>query len=147
MTVMKLRTAPINGNFNNLVDDFFASFLSIINNGLERSGKSNLPANISETATGYTIEMLVPGFDKEAFKIEVDGNLLTVSAETKETEQTAEVKAIRKEWNQASVKRSFTLDESIDAEKIDAKFNNGVLTLSLPKKPEVKPAVKQITVQ
>jgi HSP20 family protein len=93
------------------------------------------------------LEVIAPGFQKEDFKVNLDNNTLTISAEKKEETENKNEKFIRKEFKQQSFKRSFTIDENIDAESISAKYVNGVLTLNLAKKQEVKPSVKEISIQ
>jgi HSP20 family protein len=93
------------------------------------------------------LEVVAPGFQKEDFKINLDNNTLTISAEKKEETENQNEKFIRKEYKQQSFKRSFTIDENVDAENISAKYVNGVLTLNLAKKQEVKPSVKEISIQ
>ena len=93
------------------------------------------------------LEVIAPGFQKEDFKINLDNNTLTISAEKKEEKENQNEKFIRKEYKQQSFKRSFTIDENIDAENISAKYVNGVLTLNLAKKQEVKPQIKEISIQ
>ncbi len=73
--------------------------------------------------------------------------MLTISAEKKNEVKDENEKQIRSEYSYRSFNRSFTLDEKIDAEKIEAKYLNGVLTLNLPKKAEVKASAKEISIQ
>ena len=104
------------------------------------------PVNISETKDAYELELNVPGRNKEDFKITVDKNILTVSFDKKEENKDESKKQIKSEFSLQSFKRSFTLDEKIIAENIAAKYENGLLVLSLPKKEEVKAEAKQISV-
>jgi HSP20 family protein len=104
------------------------------------------PVNISETKDVYELEFNVPGRNKEDFKITVDKNILTVSFDKKEETKDENKKQIKKEFSLQPFKRSFTLDEKILAENIAAKYENGLLVLSLPKKEEVKVEAKQISV-
>lgn len=146
MTLVKFKQRPVNGDFNNLMDDFFAPFSSILGNDVATSTRHPfIPVNITEAEGGYTLEVVAPGLEKEDFKISLDKNLLTIAAEKKEGESNG--KSIRKEYRFQSFSRSFTLDEKIDAEGIGAKYVNGVLTLNLPRKAEVKEATKQINIQ
>ena len=104
------------------------------------------PVNISETKDQYELEFNVPGRNKEDFKITVDKNILTVSFDKKEESKDENKKQIKKEFSLQPFKRSFTLDEKTVSENIAAKYENGLLVLSLPKKEEVKVEAKQISV-
>ena len=105
------------------------------------------PVNIHETPEAYHLELSAPGRNKEDFKLSVDNGQLTISFEKKEETKTEEYKTIRKEFSFKSFKRSFNLDDRIDANGIQAKYENGVLKLLLPKKEQVKESTKQISVQ
>ena len=148
MTLVKLNSRPLQKSFNNLMDDFFATVPSIFRDDfVTPSFRSFTPVNIKETENDYVLEVVAPGFQKEDFKINLDNNTLTISAEKKEETENQDEKFIRKEYKQQSFSRSFTIDENIDAENISAKYVNGVLTLNLAKKQEVKPQVKEISIQ
>lgn len=148
MTLVKFKHRPVNGDFNNLMDDFFSPFSSLLGNDVATSNRKPFtPVNIWESETGYTLEVVAPGLEKEDFKISLDKNLLTISAEKKQQEGEKTMKQIRNEYQYQSFSRSFTIDEKIDGEAISAKYVNGVLTLNLPHKAEVKEATKQISIQ
>jgi HSP20 family protein len=91
--------------------------------------------------------VVAPAYDKADFRVNLEEDILTVSAEKKEETKSENEKEIRREYSYRSFKRSFTVDEGIDAAGIDAKYVNGILTLNLPKKEEVKTASKQISIQ
>jgi HSP20 family protein len=152
MTLVKFNR-PANRGFNNLVDDFFNEFPTLFNEGFNKSAWNGfVPVNVKESNGAYLLEVVAPGFEKNDFKVNVDANILTVSVEKKIEDKnepgTGEPeRQVRNEYHYRSFKRSFTLDEKIDASKIDAKYVNGVLTLNLPKKAEVKEAAKEITIQ
>jgi HSP20 family protein len=147
MTVLKTLSRPQQKSFNNLIDDLFYGFPSLIQEGSINNIRQSVPVNITESETGYQLEVIAPGFGKEEVKIDLDKNLLTVSAERKAEEGKGNVKSIRKEYEYKTFKRTFTVNENIDADKISASYSNGVLIVELPKKVEVKEPVKQITVQ
>lgn len=148
MTLVKINNRPAQKSFNKLVDDFFYGTPSIImNEALSQSVKSNVPVNIFETEQSFELHVIAPGFDKDAFKISLDKNLLSIAAEYKDKKEEQKEKQIRKEFRYQSFTRMFTLNETIDAEKIEAKYENGVLQVHLPKKAEVKEPVKQITIK
>ena len=146
MTQVRLNNFPAGRSFNNLVDDFFATVPSILRDELVPS-KQNVPVNIKETETDYQLEVVAPGFEKENFKISLENKLLTIEGEKKTEEENKNEKIVRREFRNQSFKRSFTVDENIDKENISAKYVNGVLSLNLPKKGEVKPSTKQISIQ
>ena len=148
MTLVKLNSKPVQKSFNNFMDDFFATVPSILRDDfITPNFRSFTPVNVKETENEYVLDVVAPGFQKEDFKINLDNNTLTISAEKKEEAESKDEKYIRKEYNHQSFKRSFTIDETIDAENIAAKYVNGVLTLNLAKKQEVKPSIKEISIQ
>ncbi len=129
-----------------IFDDLFAP----VNYWLEDFEKASgflPPVNIRETDDAYQLEVIAPGMDKADFKIKTEGELLTISAEKKEEKKEEKDKSIRTEYSYRSFNRSFTLNEDIDPENVQAKYNDGVLHLTLAKKEEkiVKP--KEITVE
>lgn len=99
-----------------------------------------IPAvNIKETTNGITLMLAAPGFKKEDFKISLDHNHLTISSEQKaENVETEEGKYTRREYSYSSFSRTFTLPNTIDADKIDASYVNGELVVTLPKKRRAK---------
>ena len=111
---------------------------------------SMVPAvNIKEEDNAFLLELAVPGRSKEDFKIEVNKNVLTVSSELKEEneEHDEEGKYTRREFRFSSFNRSFTLPETVDGEHIEARYDNGLLYLSIPKKEEaVDPGPKMIAI-
>jgi HSP20 family protein len=147
MTLVNFRNRPVEKNFNNVLDTFWAGFPSVFRDDFGASNfKQFAPVNVKEVENGYQLEVVAPGLEKEDFKISLDKNLLTISAETKNEAEAKAEKHLRREYQFQSFKRSFTVDENIDTENIDAKYVNGVLVLNLPKKAEVKPATKQISI-
>ena len=148
MTNVKFNSKPFTGTFNNLVDDLFAELPVLFKNdfnNVERKGF--VPVNVKETEKGYLLEVVAPGFEKGDFKVNLNQNLLTISAEKKEELKEEKEKQIRREYSYRSFKRSFTLDEKIDATNIEASYVNGVLTLNLPKKEEVKASATEIVIK
>lgn len=146
MTHTRFNRKPFDKSFNNLVDDLFSEIPVILkNNGNFQSGNS-VPANITETQKEYLLELVAPGFEKTDFKINLEQDILTISAEKKVEEKNDTVTQVRREFQYRSFKRSFTLDEKIDALGINAKYVNGVLTLSLPKKEIIKQSAQEIII-
>jgi HSP20 family protein len=142
MTQLKFINRPV-AKFDNFFSDFFSPAVWANPSG----DFTGIPAaNVHETASAYFLELNVPGRNKEDFKVNVDRDLLTVSYEKKDENTSEDNKTIRREFSFNSFKRSFTLDEKIDVANIQAKYENGILKLELPKKPEVQQQPKQITI-
>jgi HSP20 family protein len=129
---------------SHFVDEFFQDLPASWN---RETGFGFPPVNIHETAEAFHLELSAPGRNKEDFKLSVDNGFLTVSFEKKEESKTEDYKTVRKEFSFKSFKRSFNLDDRIDTNAIQAKYENGVLKLYLPKKEQVKENTKQINVQ
>ena len=146
-----LTTMPRNGNdvstrretsslpsFSSWVDNLFESgmgtgFLSNFNTGM------TLPAvNIKENANEFYLEIAVPGMKKSDFNIDVDNKILSISSETKEEKEQKEENYTRREFGYSSFKRTFTLPDTIETDKISAQYKEGILTVHLPKKEEAK---------
>ena len=110
---------------------------------------SHLPAvNISETDKSYHVEVVAPGFKKEDFKVKVDDDILTISAETK-TESTEEGKNkeyTRREYSSSSFSRSFQLPDNVKDDSITASYQDGILKLEMPKTAQQQKTTKEITV-
>ena len=148
MTNVKFNRKPFEGTFNNLVNDLFSEvpvFLQKEFNQPERKGF--VPVNVKETDKAYQLDVVAPGFEKADFKINLDQNILTVAVEKTNEVKDETHKQIRNEYHYRSFKRSFTLDEKIDATNIEASYINGVLTLNLPKKEVVKASATEIVVK
>lgn len=95
----------------------------------------NLPAaNVVELADRFKISLAAPRLTKEDFTIDVDRHMLTVSSEKEEKNESEDENYTRKEYNYSSFSRSFNLPEDVQADKISARYINGVLELDLPKK-------------
>ena len=121
-----------------IFEDFFKPWNEIMGfNGWGRS--MNIPAvNIADTKDAYELSLAVPGLKKSDFQIDVEGNMITISSEKEESKEEKESKYTRKEYSYSSFSRSFTLPETVNREKIDAVYEDGVLKVMLPKKEEVK---------
>ena len=109
--------------FGNLMDDFFPT-----------TNAYYPPVNIHENEKGFSIELKVPGIKKEEVSIQMEKGLLTISFQSKENKEPKVEKLIKKEFSVKSFKRTFSLDEKINIEAIDAVMEHGILTLSLPLK-------------
>ena len=136
---------PVRNSIDSVVDDFLNTIPNIWNDGY--NGINLAPVNINEAADGFHLEVSVPGINKEDLKVNVDKGLLTISYDKKEETKQEEYKTVRREFSHRSFKRSFTVAEQVDADNIQAKYENGILKLFLPKKEQVKNTPKQVVVQ
>lgn len=141
MSLVK-RNRPMFNSFPMLFDDFFNQDLFNWNNSNFSDTNTTIPAvNIKETPEHYQVEVAAPGLTKQDFKVELDGNLLTISSEkTSQSEDGGEDERYsRKEFSYQSFRRSFNLQKDVvDIDKIEAKYDNGLLQLMIPKKEEAK---------
>ena len=131
----------LNNIFNAELDPFGTENYSEMN--------STLPAvNIKETEDDFQVSVAAPGFDKNEFNIELDNNILTISSEKEQENEVEGEKYTRREFSYQSFKRTFTLPELVDEDKISATYDNGVLNVTIPKKEEAKPKpARQIQVK
>jgi len=128
-------------NLNRFFDDRSWGF-----NGLQTD--TRVPVNILESDTAYEIQVVAPGLKKEDFNLAFTGDTLTVSFEQNEQKTaTDQKKWIRREYRSASFARSFTIDSTVNVDKANARYENGVLSLTLPKKEEAKRLSRKIEVQ
>jgi HSP20 family protein len=133
-----------NGMLNPLptfFDDFFNRDLFDWSNSNFSNTNTTIPAvNIKESAENYEVEVAAPGMTKDDFKVELDGTNLTISSEkTSQHEEGEDKKYSRREFSYQSFQRSFNLQKNVvDVDKIEAKYENGVLRLLIPKREEAK---------
>ncbi|PWG82095.1 Hsp20/alpha crystallin family protein [Pararcticibacter amylolyticus] len=128
--------------FNDVFDSFFHD--SYVSDRLT----SKVPAvNISETENQFHIELAAPGLKKEDFRINLDKNVLSISAEKKAESTNESRKYSRREYSYTSFVRSFTLPESADAGAIEAEYIDGVLKVNVTKKEEAKLLSREISVK
>ena len=134
-----------NGNVQNqlpgLFNDFFSNnFFDWGLSNYSSTGTSIPMVNLKETADAFEVEVAAPGMNKEDFKVELNNNMLTISSElSRENEEKQGEKYTRREFSYQSFQRSFQLSkEAIDADNIQAKYENGVLRLTIPKREEIK---------
>ena len=122
-------------------DDVFDDFFDF--SAPAYSGSELMNTDIKETEKGYELAISLPGVKKEDIKAEVkDGYLMITAANSKTDEKDKTGKYIRRERYSGSMSRSFYVGDGVSQEDIKAKFEDGVLTLEVPKK-EAKPAVEE----
>jgi len=139
MLMVKRNSSPV---LSDLIDNFFSN--DIVDR-MDRSLKVMPKTNVLENEKDYSVEMMVPGYDKSDFQLNVENNMLIVSANKEEKkEEKNDSKVIFREYSVQSFERSFTLSNDVDSNKIEAKYENGVLSIHIPKKEEaiVKKLIK-----
>ena len=150
MTIVKWqnpsRNAVVNRNTN-----FKSPFSDILDfwgdDFFTKERAAYVPAvNVWEENGKYNLELSAPGFQKEDFKIELHNGVLTVSGEYKTEKENTGKNFSRKEFNYGSFQRTFSLPESINEEAVEAKYENGILTISLANLEEPKKAIREIKI-
>ncbi|MBX7050879.1 MAG: Hsp20/alpha crystallin family protein [Flavobacteriales bacterium] len=101
-------------------------------------------ANIIETEKSFKIELAAPGMEKSDFNVQIEKDVLTISSEKKQEEKVQDEKYTRQEFAYRSFSRSFTLPETIDHDLVKAVYENGILSVELPKKTEVVKSNKKM---
>ncbi|MCI0921069.1 Hsp20/alpha crystallin family protein [Sphingobacterium rhinopitheci] len=128
----------VNSVFDNLFNDSFVTDRLV----------TRVPAvNITETSNAFAIELAAPGLQKSDFKINVDKNIISISVEKVETNETEEKVYSKKEYSYNSFSRSFTLPETVDYSNIVASYVDGILNVKIGKKEEAIIAKRLIEVE
>lgn len=124
-----------------LFDRFFDGDLFDWSNRNFSNTNTTIPSvNIKENSDAFTVEVAAPGFEKGDFKIELNLNTLSISSEKKVENETKEGEMFTKrEFSYQSFSRSFTLPQIADGDRIEANYQNGILTVLIPKREEAKP--------
>jgi len=115
--------------FATLMDDFLGKVTTNRTNVFEPA------VNVIENKEVYELQLAIPGYSKDEVKISIENNTLTISAEFESKEESTTYS--RREFVKTSFERSFTLPRSIDTDKIEAAFENGILNIKLPRKGDL----------
>ncbi len=139
MSLIK-RNGALSPAFPALFDDFLSRDLFNWNNNNFSSTQTSLPSvNIKETTEAFEVEMAAPGMDKKDFTVELNGNQLTISSSKQYQDEKQQQNYTHREFSYQSFQRSFGLPKDVvDENRIEARYENGVLHLTIPKKEEVK---------
>jgi len=140
MNLSKKNGRQIPGFHRLLFDDMFGRELFNWENSNFSNTSTTLPSvNIKETAENYEVDVAAPGMEKKDFQITLDGNLLTISSTREHNETIKEESFTRREFSYQSFQRSFELPKNVvDEEQITARYENGLLNLTIPKREEAK---------
>lgn len=121
----------------NLADEFFNG--DIFPRFFDVEPRRSMPAvNITEGKEEYRIDVAAPGLNKEDFKVTLENNVLTISSEKEEKQEENNEKVMRREFSYCTFSRSFSLPQTVNAEKIRANHKDGVLQVVIPKREEAK---------
>ncbi len=137
MTLIKWQHRnPLSDMVSNIFDNDLGDFF----------GKrfSDPAANIIENSDSFHLEIAAPGMVKDDFKINLENNVLTISAEVEDQKREEGKNFSRKEFYYGSFSRSFTLPKTIDVDNINAEYESGILKIVLPKKEEAKVEMKKV---
>lgn len=141
MTLVKYNNKMMSPGIFNLLSDVLGEEFFQPSTSFRRE---SMPAvNVLEDEKEYLLEMAIPGMDKKDIQIEVEDDVLTISSELKDEQKENKDGYTRREFHYNSFKRSFNIPEEADASKIEAKHENGVLNIHIPKK-DVKPSLKKM---
>jgi HSP20 family protein len=120
--------------------------ISAVKNG-EDLGAPTLGLDVYETNDSYVVKAAIPGVDPGKVDISVEDDVLTIKGEFERRDEAAETSYIRRELSYGAFQRSLRLPPTVDADNANAQFEYGLLTLTLPKKPEARARTIKITPQ
>ncbi len=133
--------------FRSLFDDFWGAD-KFFEGRWAPSHLFKMPAvNIKDNKKNFEIEVAAPGLTKEDFEVTVDNNIINISCEKEESKESKDDNYTREEFNYSAFSRSFSLPENVDTETVDAKYKEGVLTLTLTKTAIEEPVSKKIRIK
>lgn len=144
------RPAPFGGLVDSVFQNSLGRFFDDDFWGFNGSvGRNQVPVNIRETDKTYEMEVVAPGMRKDDFAVNISDDMLTVSFEHKEEQKEENKKEgyLRNEYRMQAFTRSFRLDDTVDANTISAKYNDGILYLTLPKKEGAQKISKSIEIK
>ena len=145
MTLVRFKPVREFDNINNTIQKYFDDFTTMKSSFNTDSFTPKF--DVSEKRNQFIIETEVPGVKKENLKITLQDNILTIEGEKKNVSNESERKYFLTERTYGSFKKSFTLPEEVDSDKVNAKFSDGVLLITLDKVKEVAPVEKVIEVK
>lgn len=146
MTLTKFRPqTTVTSPFNDFVNEFFGRDITQFM-GHDELKRSTPSVNITERAEDYKLDLLAPGFSREELKLNVENDVLTISAEHKSEASKENERYTRREFTRSAFSRSFRLPEGTQHDAIKAEYTNGVLNVTIPKVAPKKPTVREIQI-
>jgi HSP20 family protein len=130
--------------FSRMLENFLTDIPSVFRSDFAETTPS---VNVREKNDSYVVEVAAPGLKKEDFKVNLDNDILTISSEKEMKTEDQDERFTRREFSYSSFERSFTLPNTAEAEKIEAKYENGILGIKIPKKEvAIRKPAKQIKI-
>ena len=124
-------------NIPSIVDAFFGD--DLLSNFFENTNMGTVPSvNIKENKDEFAIEVAAPGLEKKDFEVDVHNNVLSISCHKEQKDEQNDEKVMRREFSYTAFKRSFSLPDGADSDKIKASYKEGILRVNIPKKEEAK---------
>ena len=123
-------------------DDVFNDLFNWSNRQVVNTKTSQPSVNIKENEEGFVLELATPGVKKENLKLEINNDILTIASEVKQEKEETKENFSRREFSFQAFSRSFTLPDTVSGDSVKANYENGILTISIPKKEEAKPKPK-----
>jgi HSP20 family protein len=150
-TIAKRQNGNPSVSFGNAVDNLFQTSLRRFfdDNFWDTNTPlttGSVPVNVRETEQQYEMEVIAPGCRKEDFSVNIEDNLLTVSFSHRENKQEQKSGWVRNEYQQRAFSRTFTLDDTVDINTINATYTDGILRLTLPKNEKAKKLSRNIDI-
>ena len=152
-TIAKRQNDLPSVSFGNVVDNIFQNSLRhfLDDNFWDMEGRlttGSVPVNVRETDNQYEMDVIAPGCKKEDFNVNINDNMLTISFESKtDNESSPKTGWVRNEYVQRSFSRTFTLDDTVDVNKINANYTDGILHITLAKNEKAKKVNKKIEIK
>jgi HSP20 family protein len=144
MNLLRANSFPTIGSFSSMIDELFNRSLSDF--GATGNLFSHPSVNIKETSQSFELELAAPGLSKEDFKINISNDTLTVAVEKQQSREESDDNYRVKEFSYAAFKRDFQVPKSVDVNGINANYDKGILTLTLPKKEQSTEVTRQIEI-
>ena len=144
MTMVRFNNRPVMDSLESLFNEVMNEFPGKWSAGF--SGGLKPAVNIHETPEAYHLELNAPGRKKESFQILVENDTLTIKMEEQKEQTTEQYKTILREFSVQQFERSFHIGDGIKTDAIEAKYENGILKLFLPKKAAQKPVAQTISI-
>lgn len=130
-----------------LFEDVFTPWSDFFGKGLTNERMLTMPpVNVAEKTDKYLVSLAVPGFKKEDLKIDVEGNMLTISSEKEENKKEEDETYSRNEYSFQSFSRSFTIPDDVKMDGIDAHYEDGILKIKMPRKEDASKAASHKTI-